>query len=165
MTIPPCQTKAKSPYPDLPLFTTNVDDVTTLLKQVDPYKATGPDGIPPRLLKEIANELSPSTLVFNASLQQGKLPDDWKKAVVTPLFKKGNHNDPANYRPISLTSVYCKLLERTIHSNIMSHLNNCNILSDVQFGFRRRRSAELQLLRTVNNFVLIISKLILSFLT
>ena len=147
--------KGQSPYPDLPLFTTNVDDVTILLKQVDPYKATGPDGIPPRLLKEIANELSPSlTLVFNASLQQGKLPDDWKKAVVTPLFKKGNHNDPANYRPISLTSVCCKLLERIIHSNIMSHLNNCNILSDVQFGFRRRRSAELQLLRTVNDFVL-----------
>ena len=73
MTIPPCQ----SPYPDLPLFTTNIDDVTTLLKQVDPYKATGPDGIPSRLLKEVANELSPSiTLVFNGSLQQGKLPDD-----------------------------------------------------------------------------------------
>ena len=69
--------KRQSPYPDLPLFTTNVDDVTTLLKQVDPYKATGPDGIPPRLvlLQEVANELSPSlALVFNTSLQQGKLP-------------------------------------------------------------------------------------------
>ena len=126
-----------------------------LLKQVDPYKATGPDGIPPRLLKEVANELSPClTLVFNASLQQGKLPNDWKRAIVAPLFKKNNRNDPVNYRPISLTSVCCKLLERIIHSNIMSHLNNCNILSDVQFGFRRRRSAELQLLRTVNDFVL-----------
>ena len=108
----------------------NVTEVTSLLKQVDPYKATGPDGIPSRLLKEVANELSPClTLVFNTSLQQGKLPIDWKKAIVTPRFKKGNRNDPVNYRPISLTSVCCKLLERIVYLNIMSHLNNCNILS------------------------------------
>ena len=68
-------------------------------------------------------------------LQQGNIPDDWKKALVTPLFKKGNRNNPVNYRPISLTSVCCKLLERIIYSNIISHLNEHNILSDAQFGF------------------------------
>ena len=66
-----------SPYPNLPLFTANVIEVTSLLKQIDPYKDTGPDGIPSRLLKEVANKLSPCLiLVFNASLQQGKLPVD-----------------------------------------------------------------------------------------
>ena len=84
-------------------------------------------------------------------MQQGNIPDDWKKALVTPLFKKGNRNNPVNYRPISLTSVCCKLLERIIYSNIISHLNEHNILSDAQFGFRHRHSVELQLLRTIHD--------------
>ena len=74
-----------------------------------------------------------------------------KKLLVTPLFKKGNRNNPVNYRPISLTSACCKLLERIIYSNIISHLNEHNILSDAQFGFRHRHSAELQLLCTVHD--------------
>ena len=142
----------QSPYPDLSTIEIDITEVARLLKQIDPFKAAGPDGIPSRLLKEVASELSPSiTLLFNASLQQGNIPDDWKKALVTPLFKKGNRNNPVNYRPISLTSVCCKLLERIIYSNIMSHLNEHNILSDAQFGFRHRHSAELQLLRTVHD--------------
>ena len=144
---------AQSPYPDLPSIETDITEVAGLLKQIDPYKAAGPDGIPSRLLKEIASELSPIlTLLFNASLQQGNIPDDWRKALVTPLFKKGNRNDPTNYRPISLTSICCKLLEHIIYSNIMSHLNEHNILSDAQFGFRHKHSAELQLLRTIHDF-------------
>ena len=93
----------QSPYPDLSPIEIDITEVAGLLKQIDPFKAAGPDGIPSRLLKEVASELSPSiTLLFNASLQQGNIPDDWKKALVTPLFKKGNRNNPVNYRPISL---------------------------------------------------------------
>ena len=142
----------QSPYPDLSPIEIDITEVAGLLKQIDPFKAAGPDGIPSRLLKEVASELSPSiTLLFNASLQQGNIPDDWKKALVTPLFKKGNCNNPVNYHPISLTSVCCKLLEHIIYSNIISHLNEHNILSDAQFGFRHRHSVELQLLRTVHD--------------
>ena len=142
----------QSPYPYLSPIEIDITEVAGLLKQIDPFKAAGPDDIPSRLLKEVASELSPSvTVLFNVSLQQGNIPDDWKKALVTPLFKKGNRNNPVNYRPISLTSVCCKLLERIIYSNIISHLNEHNILSDAQFGFRHRHSAELQLLHTVHD--------------
>jgi len=115
----------------------------------------GPDGIPPRLLKELSHKLTPIlTLIFRASIHQNNLPLDWKTALVTPLFKKGSRSNPTNYRPISLTSVCCKLLEHVIYSNIMSHLNLHNILSSVQFGFHGKHFAELQLLCTIHDFAL-----------
>ena len=142
-----------SPYPSLPDIEINIAVVTKLLKEINLYKATGPDCIPAKVLKEIAEELSPSlALIFSASLQQGKLPQDWKKALITPIFKKGDQTNPTNYRPVSLTSICCKLLQHIIHSNVMSHLNAHNIISDNQYGFCKRRSAELQLTRTVHDF-------------
>ena len=84
----------QSPYPDLSPIETDITEVAGLLKQIDPYKAAGPNGIPSRLLEVVANsELSSSvTLLFNISLQQGDIPDDWKKVLVTPQFKKGNYS-------------------------------------------------------------------------
>ena len=142
-----------SPFPNLPDIDINIAGVTKLLKEIDPYKATGPDSIPAKLLKEMADELSPSlALIFTASLQQGEVPRDWKKALVTPLFKKGDQTNPTNYRPVSLTSICCKLLEHIIHSNVMSHLNAHKIISDIQYGFCKRRSVELQLICTIHDF-------------
>ena len=95
------------------------------------------------------------TVLFQASLNQGIIPNDWKKAFVVPIFKKGDHSSPANYRPISLTSVVCKLLEHIISSNIYSHLDKHKILTEQQHGFRadrRRRSCETQLINTINDF-------------
>ena len=84
-----------------------------LLKNLKPHKATGPDDISPRFLKEMAEPLTPVlTLIFSASLHQGKAPDDWKEANVSPIFKKGDKSQPANYRPVSLTSVCSKVLEQ-----------------------------------------------------
>jgi len=111
------------------------------------------DGLPPRLLKELSNKLPPCiALLFKASLQQSTLPKDWNTALVTPLFKMGNSSDPSNYCPISLTSVCYKVFEHTIYSNIMSHLESLNIISDNQFGFHAKHSAEQQLLHTVHDF-------------
>ena len=89
------------------------------------------------------------TLIFQASLQQGKVPDDWKQTNVTPIFKKGDRSSAANYRPISLTSVCSKILEHIIHSQIMRHLAAHQILSDQQHGFRKKRSCESQLILTI----------------
>jgi len=155
----PAPDLGSSPYPDLQSFGTSVEEVYNLLTQVDPFKATGPDDIPPKLLKEMAFELSPSlTVLFNSSLKQGKIPHDWKIASVTPIHKKGNRSNPTNYRPISLTSVCCKTLERIIHSNIMEHLNRFNVLSKCQYGFRANHSTELQLLHTVHDLVTNLNK-------
>ena len=124
--------------------------VFKLLRNINPHKATGPDKIPGRLLKELASAISPVlTYIFNTSLKQGRIPDQWKEALVTPLFKKGSKNDAANYRPISITCICSKLMEHIMHSNIMSHLELHNILSNSQHGFRKNRSCETQLLITL----------------
>jgi hypothetical protein len=60
--------------------------------------------------------------IFNKSLRTGAVPADWREANVTPIFKKGNRTAPENYRPVSLTSVCCKLLESIIKDNVMKHL-------------------------------------------
>ena len=139
-------------YPSMPDVEVDTAGIARLLSNIDPFKATGPDGLSPKLLKELSTELAPClTLLFKASLQQGRLPEDWKTALVTPLFKKGSRSDPSNYRPISLTSVCCKVFEHIIYSSVMSHLENFHIISDEQFGFRAKRSAELQLLRTIHD--------------
>ena len=74
-----------------------------LLQNLNPHKASGPGNIPSRLLKETAAEIAPAlTLLFQSSLQQGEVPEDWKLANVTHLFKKGDKNNASNYMPISL---------------------------------------------------------------
>ena len=100
----------------------------------------------------MASEIAPClSLVFVASLHQGVVPQDWKLALVTPLFKKGSRSEPSNHRPISLTCIYSKLLEHIIHTSVMTHLMDYNILSNAQFGFRKNYSAELKLLQTTHD--------------
>ena len=99
------------------------------------------------LLKHTAEEIAPAvTMLFQASLDQGQVPTQWKKAHIVPLFKKGSRQDAANYRPISLTSVLCKLCEHIIHCAVIQHLDVNNILSEAQHGFRKLRSCETQLI-------------------
>ena len=124
-----------------------------LLKNLKLHKAAGPDDVPLMLLKEAADEIAPAiTLLFQASLNQGNTPSTWRKALVVPIFKKGSKSDASNYRPISLTSVLCKLCEHILHSTILAHLANHKILSDAQHGFRKRRSCDTQLLLALNDF-------------
>ena len=107
------------PFPDMDCIEVNVEGVTQLLSNLDAQKAGGPDNIPTRFLKEFSSELAPClTMLFQGSLEQGIIPDDWRKAFVVPVFKRGDRCLPANYRPISLTSVVCETLEHIISSNI-----------------------------------------------
>ena len=100
----------------------------------------------------MAEPLTPLlTLIFSASLKQEQTPDDWKDAKVTPIFKKGDKSQPANYRPVSLTSVCSKVLEHIIHSHLINFVENNQILCDQQHGFRKHRSCESQLLTTVQD--------------
>ena len=116
---------------------------TKLLINLKFHKATGLDGIPAWLLKEPATEFSPAvTLLLQASLDQGKVLSSWKEAMVVPIFNKGNHSSAANYRPISLIWILCKLCEHIVHSTISNHLDASGILTNAQHGFRKRRSCE-----------------------
>ena len=143
-----------SPYPDMPDITVNNPGIAKLLSGLNPHKACGPDQIPPRLLKEFADEIAPSLgLLFNASLHQHKvgLPTEWKKALVVPLFKKGERAKPAKYTPVSHTCICCKILENVVHHHIITHLGKLNILSEAQHGFRKDRSCESQLILTIQD--------------
>ena len=93
------------------------------------------------------------SFLFQASLDQGVVPPDWKTANVVPLFKKGDKSKAENYRPISLTSITCKVLERVVFSNIMSHFDKFKVLDDAQHGFRKNRSCVSQLVTTLFDFV------------
>ena len=141
-----------SPHPTVPDFTVDQEGVRKLLVNIKSHTASGPDNLPAYLLKEAANELTPILcLLFNATLHQGKIPHDWKSAYITPILKKGDKHKPENYRPISLTSIICKTAEHIIHSQIMRHLDAHSLLTECQFGFRRGRSCESQLLVTVQD--------------
>ena len=119
-----------SSYPKLPDIIIDCEGVLKLLRDLKPHKATGSDNIPPRLLKYYACALAPCLiLIFQASLTQGKIPADWKFEHVVPIFKKGDRHKASNYRPITLTSVTCKLMEDILHSFIISHLDDHHILS------------------------------------
>ena len=109
---------------EMPKFEITVQGVTKLLEGLNGGKASGPDELPNLIVKNFANEISPSLkIIFDQSLQTGKLPDDWVEANVAPVSKKGDRNSPANYRPISLTCVCAKLLEHIICKQIMSHFS------------------------------------------
>ena len=106
-------------------------------------KAAGLDNIPPRLLKDTADIVAtPLTIIINASLRQGRVPDDWKSARVIPLFKKGKMENLDNYRPISIVPTASKLLERIVHKQVGDYLREHNILSPYQCGFRKHHSTE-----------------------
>ena len=141
-----------SPHPTVQHIQVTENGVAKLLAGLNPHKASGPDQIPGRLLKELARELAPIyALLFQASLDQGTVPDSWKTANVVPIYKKGDKNKAENYRPVSLTSITCKTLEHIISSSIMSHLDKYSILTDAQHGFRKRRSCETQLILTIQD--------------
>ncbi len=141
-----------SPHPSVSSITVSCNGVTKLLRNLKPHKATGPDGIPAQLLKETAEELAPAlTLLFQASLDQGVVPSSWKRTHVVPIYKKGCRSAAANYRPISLTSILCKLCEHIVHCTVIRHLTKHNILTDAQHGFRKKRSCESQLVVTLHD--------------
>ena len=106
----------------MPKFEITVQGVTKLLEGLNGGKASGPDELPNLILKNDANKISPFLkIIFDQSLQTGKLPDGWIEANVAQVLKNGDRHSPANYRLISLTCVCAKLLEHIICKQIMSH--------------------------------------------
>jgi len=146
-------------YPSIDPIEVSIEGVSMILQSLDPCKACGPDNIPTRFLKETAAELAPSlTLLYQASINQGIVPSEWKKAKVVPVYKKGGRSLVSNYRPISLTCVLCKTLEHIISSSIYGHLNRHKILCNEQHGFRQHRSCETQLVATINDLAVALNK-------
>ena len=133
--------------------------VEEILLSLDANSSVGGDGIHPRLLKSLAKRLSiPLCIIFNNSLNCGQLPNSWKKSIVVPIFKKGSRLSPLNYRPVSLTSVSCKTMERLIVAHLMTYVSDNSIISKDQFGFRKFYSTADQLLITYNEVTDLVDK-------
>ena len=141
----------------LPEIMVTPEAVRNKLLALNPNKSQGPDKISPRVLKEVAEEIStPLCLLFNRSLEQGILPDDWKSAEVTAIFKKGSKSVTGNYRPVSLTCIACKILEGIIRDVIVAHFNDNGLYSECQHGFRKKRSCVTQLLEVMEDLTSLI---------
>ena len=137
------------PGPNLSNISTTPAEVESLLHKLDIRKSPGRDGLSTRVFKEGAAELAPSlAALFNASFTEGILPQDWKDATITPLYKKGSPSSPGNYRPISLLSVVSKVCERIVHTRLYKHLSP--YFPPDQSGFRQEDGTELQLARLVH---------------
>ena len=93
------------------------------------------------------------THIFQISYDKGELPACWKNANVAPIYKKGPVYDPANYRPVSLTCITCKLMEHVIAHHMREHLDCHNVLTPLQHGFRSLFSCETQLLLTIQDLI------------
>ena len=128
----------------------SIAETRLIMQNININKATGPDNIPGRVLKECAKELSPSlTKLFNLSLTTGTVPDDWKMANVTPVHKKGDRSACSNYRPISLLCICSKILERAILNQIYNEI--VPLITKFQHGFLKGKSTETQLLEVYDN--------------
>ena len=145
-------------YPDIDPIQVQVPGVEKLLKGLNVNKASGPDKIPARLLKETAVQSAPIlSAIFQKSLDMGVLPEKWKHSNVSPIYKKEDRCLPSNYRPVSLTCISCKILEHIVNRQIRDHCDKYNILVDNQHGFRNRRSCDTQLLLTYHDLVSVVN--------
>ena len=145
-----------SPFPHffktMPNFEIILPDVLTAIQGLKSSVSNSPDQIPSLYLKKTKLSIArPLVILFNMSLKCGKIPEVWRKTIVTPIFKNGQTNSPSNYRPISLTSGVCRLIESIVHKYLCSFLNENSLLSSFQHGFLSKRSTLSQQLCFFNN--------------
>ncbi|CAM4491188.1 unnamed protein product [Caretta caretta] len=115
--------------------------VWVYLEKLDVHKSMGLDALHPRLLKELADVIAePLAIIFENSWRSGEVPDDWKKANVVLIFKKGKKEDPGNYRPVSLTSVPGKIMEQVLKESILKYLEERKVIRNSQHGFTKSKS-------------------------
>jgi hypothetical protein len=130
-----------------PIPTIDVDDIAYRLRQLNPYKSVGSDGIHPYVLKHCSVAIAPYLeMIFNASISQGQVPNQWKSVYVKPIYKCGSKTEASNYRPITLNSITCKVLESIVQNTIMTHLSNNNLIHPSQHGFRKNHTTVTNLL-------------------
>jgi len=136
----------------------NYTATSRALQQLKTKSSSGPDGLPPNMFRKLALELAfLLSLLFQSSMSTGQLPAEWKTGTVSPIFKSGIACDVSNYRPISLTCIACKVMERVIVQRMLIYLKANNITTRQQHGFLARRSTTSNLLDSLNDSTLAIN--------
>ena len=142
---------SSSAYPTMSHSNIHTSGVENLLRNLNPYKAAGPDAIPAHLLRELSAEVAPaSTFAPQMSLDTGKIPDDLRMAIV-PVYERGNKCSEEKYRPVSMTFTCSKVMEHIMFSNIMQHLDKNSILMEAQHGFRKNNSCEIRIITIIED--------------
>ena len=147
----PAMTRDEEPDPrtnaTLEDFNITEEKIRAKVRKLRPSSAPGPDSIGAGLLQELQDQVIPAlNVLFRKLLDEKFTPEDWKRANVAPIFKKGAKGDPANYRPVSLTSVCCKIFESLVRDEIVWHLEANNLLAGSQHGFVSGRSCATNLI-------------------
>jgi ribonuclease P/MRP protein subunit RPP40 len=131
------------------------DILVNSAKKVKSKYTCGPGGYPTIFLRNTIHSLSfPLSVLFQSFLEIGRTPTAWKSAYVTPIFKKGASSNPSNYRPISLTNIFCKLMERVVANEMLNYLRTHELISANQHGFLSRHSTGTNLLETLNDWTI-----------
>ena len=124
------------------------DDISNAIDKLKRNSAAGPDGIPAVFIINTRDCIKiPLRIILRKSLDEGNIPDIFKLAYITPIHKGGSKMNPANYRPISLTSHIMKVFERVIKTHLIRHLQDNNLIRPNQHGFVTGRSTQTQLLQ------------------
>ena len=127
------------------------DDVVNAINEISENSACGDNDIPALILKKCKDSISyPILLIWQASISSGHVPKIFKKQIITPVHKKSSKAEPANYRPIALTSHVIKIFERIIRKQLVDHLERNNLICSNQHGFRKHRSCLTQLLSHID---------------
>ena len=123
------------------------------IRKLHPGMTPGPDGWHPITLKNVADIVStPLSVLFQMSLSESIVPSHWLQAYITAIHKKGAKNLPENYRPVSMTSIICKLMESIVRDNIVNHMINNDLFSQTQHGFEPLRNCMTNLLICIENW-------------
>ena len=149
--IVPEESPTSASLDDIPFTTSDIEDA---IDEINRNSSTTDNDIPTVVLKECKSNLSyPIFLIWQSSFQSEVIPSDLKTQIITPVFKKGDRSDAANYRPISLTSHLIKIFERVIRKKLVEHLETNNLLSNNQHGFRKGRSCLTHLLKHIDSVI------------
>ena len=131
----------------------DIQKVQEHLEKLKETKSSGPDQMHPQFLKETAKNIAePLTKIFQESIETRNIPNTWKLANVTPLHKKGPKQQVTNYRPISLTSIICKSMEKFVKDSLMNHMESNQLFTNGQHGHRKGRSCITQLIEVMEDW-------------
>ena len=134
--------------------TVDIQYILRALKELKNGKANGPDRIPVGLVKDASAFIAlPLTLVYNASLVTGVFPDIWKVARVTPIFKSGERDGMNNYRPMSVLSIFARIMEKIVHDQLIDYFKEKQILKKNQHAFRKLRSTITSLVKSTDEWL------------
>ena len=142
--------KLSSTMPDINIQ--EPDILKAVLSTKDKLSLT-PENIPSYFIKRVVRSiLCPLSIIYNNCLKYNFVPHQWKESIITPIFKKGDRRLPTNYRPIALTSSFCRILEAIVSDNMLCHLSLNNLLLPNQYGFLPGRSSQSQLLHCLDQW-------------